>query len=156
MNYNVAYASLQFFDHAYETPLTTAWKQSDEHRSKDICKKYIQVAKEAIAYQARRVELSYGVDAPHIAFCHFGPVSEMCMEDILTNLQADGVVWSSLKEVDQHPIFRDYDKDYSRGGFLTDTLPDRIYWRLLRLAMRVIDRLRIGKESSLGLRLPYL
>ena len=156
MGYDIAHASAQFFDHHFETPLITARGMSDEHRVKDVGKRFVQVAQESIAHQARRVKLSCGSEAPLISFCHFGPVSEFYLADVLTNLSEKDVKWCSLDEAHNHQIYHDYNNDYKRGGFLTNTLPESIGRKMVRLIMRCTNRFYIDKINTFGPRFPYL
>ena len=156
MNYTVVNASLQFYDHQFENLLVRALQQRDEKRKRAIGKRYVRVARESITYQARRMKLHYDDSTPHIAFCHFGPTSEYWLGDIIMSLRNKGATWCSLRQVYEHNAFIDFNSDYSRTGFLTDTLPDRLGHRLLRKALRLLAHVGIGFDSASGPRLPYL
>lgn len=156
MGYTVSHASLQFYDHPFEELLVKSRQRQDTTRERAIAERYAQVAEEAVAYQIHRIESHYGAATPHIAFCHFGPVSESYLPGILTRLVDKGAVWCKLSEAQGHSLFKNFDEDYHRSGFVTDTIPDQGVWRLRRRAIRLFDRIKYTNRSVYGPRWPYL
>jgi peptidoglycan/xylan/chitin deacetylase (PgdA/CDA1 family) len=156
MGYRVAHASLEFFDHCFDEPLTRSRAAGDEVLQRAVGDRYLTVADEALHYEVSRARKRYGNDVPHVCYCHFGSASELHIADILANLRDRGVAWCSLDEAQQHAMYRDFEMDLGRTDLVTSGLPGPLHWRLLGLGLRSATRLGIRFASSRGPRMPYL
>jgi hypothetical protein len=156
MGYRVAHASLEFFDHCFDEPLTRSRAAGDEVLQRAVGERYLTVADEALRYEVSRARKRYGDDVPHVCYCHFGSASALFLADIVANLRDRGVEWCSLDEAQQHPMYRDFDRDLGRTDLVTSGLSGPLHWRLLGLGLRLAKRLGVRFASPRGPRLPYL
>jgi peptidoglycan/xylan/chitin deacetylase (PgdA/CDA1 family) len=114
LGYQLAPASVDFFDYVYEEPFA-----KDAANAEAVGDRYVRVAVNSTVHraeQARRVE---GRAVPMVPFFHFGPVSRRFGPHIMRTLASAGVRWCPLGEALDDPFFRDYVADATRNGVAT-------------------------------------
>ncbi len=154
LGYDVAHATIDFFDHAYEAPWARALGSGSARGTAAVGARFENTALASLR-QARRVAWRRtGRDVPHIAYFHFGGICERHLGPLLDRCRDSGVRWCSVREALEDPLYREYDCDPGRTGLVLAQLDRSTVSRIAGRLSRLADRLDPRRET-VGPRFPH-
>jgi peptidoglycan-N-acetylglucosamine deacetylase len=157
LGYELAPASVDFYDHAYEEPFERARGAGDGAEARAVGERYQHVASRSVEMRTRLTRREPARDSAQIAFFHFGPVSEHFLAPLLRELAARGVRWCGLEHALDEKVFREFASDSSRTGLVGDDPRSLGFaaWLLRRLG-READARGLFASHRLGPRWAHL
>jgi peptidoglycan/xylan/chitin deacetylase (PgdA/CDA1 family) len=156
LGYRMVPASVDLFDYVYEGVLAEALEQEEPDRATAIGERYRAVALAALQRADRRTRDQFGDPAVQIPYFHFGAVSSLHLDGLLTRLR--GLVqWCPVEQALEHPMYGSYLEDFECDRLATEaTIPRGALERAVSRAVREISGLGLFGEPRLGPRWPHL
>lgn len=155
LGYEPVHATIDFFDHAYETAWAKARAAGDAARTAAVGARFERVALASLRRADRVARATAGRPVEHVAFFHFGGVAADRLALLLEACARAGVIWTRVEEAITEPLHRAYDADPGRSGLVTGGLGRGLGARVAGHLARLLDRLD-PRWSRLGPAFPHL
>ncbi|MFT5453117.1 MAG: peptidoglycan/xylan/chitin deacetylase (PgdA/CDA1 family) [Enterobacterales bacterium] len=156
LGYKIAHASISFNDHQYERPLENAIKTSPIN-IKRVSKRYLNNVAKAVHLFDKIYKNEYGYSIEHIAYAHFGGISENCLDQLLMNLGEMDIEWSTLNSASKCNVYSDFEtNNYVNGLIISMQNIPYLTFKFRRKLFRLSQKLNLFQQSKYGPKWPYL
>jgi peptidoglycan/xylan/chitin deacetylase (PgdA/CDA1 family) len=149
LGYRIAPATIDFFDHPYEAPLAAALSRGNERDAARVQQRFLNTCR----HQLETIAAAFGEQTPalsHIGFVHFGPIVDRNLDAILGLLRSHEYEPCSLSAALDHPVYRSFASDLTRGGLVVPASRRDLQSRIRRRLTIAAARLRSLGRSRYG------
>lgn len=154
----LAYVDAEVTMDLYDYPYDLSWLEARRrHRGRTLRveRRFVRAATGSVRRAMTRGARLWGAGLIHVAACHFGPVTERCLPELLGRL-AGRVHWVPLVEATGSTQYQLLTSDFQRAGAPSELLVQRVGDRMLRRVVRAARRLGAWDRSREGPRWPHL
>lgn len=159
LGYRIAHASIDLFDHAYESALGRATQRGVPLLAALVRRRFTAAAAFSAWRASKLMAQHFGPDVPLVAYAHTGRVSREGLADVLRMMESRGAQWCSLEEAQAHEAYAAMDDPAAgRTGMVTGTLRRAFAWRAASKAANLVTRTGLTRPfvRRLGPTLPSI
>jgi peptidoglycan/xylan/chitin deacetylase (PgdA/CDA1 family) len=151
LGYKVSHASMSFDDHRYELAIENAVNNGNEENIKIVNNRYITNVCKTIGFIDNQCVLKYGTRIDHVAYAHFGAVSERALDQLLFKLNSSSIEWCDLSSVAASRPYRDFDSECLSNGLIYNPVesPSKIVQVRRKLA-RLSEKINLFQQDEYG------
>lgn len=152
MGYRMAPASVEIYDHLFDPRFDEAAEGGD---SQAVLNRYLSVARRSLEIELRDREHGQ-IDAPSIAYVHFGPASRAAFPRLIRIIRGLGFVEATLDEALGDPYYRSILQDFEWNGLVKARPKASLRRRILRRVNKLGLKAGLFDQGRLGELWPYL
>jgi len=104
--YRIASVTLNFDDWAFNEPYARCVAKGDTAAVADLERRYLDRARQSLAYSRGLARTLYGRDIPYVLLMHVGAFDARMLPRLLEDYRGVGVRFVSLKAAARHPFYR--------------------------------------------------
>ena len=154
LGYASSEVTMDLYDYAYD-PAWARARERDRSLTSRIEARWVRAATRSVERSSIRGRQLWGPQLIHVAVCHFGPVVEHRLRELVRGL-GPHVRWAPLAEASSVLRYQRLVSDLEREGMPSDLLSAGLADRVVRRAARLARRFGALDRSQLGPRGPHL
>lgn len=104
--YRIASVTLSFDDWAFNEPYARCAAKGDTAAISDLERRYLDWARQSLAYSRDLARALYGRDIPYVLLMHVGAFDARLLPRLLAQYREAGVRFISLEAAARHPFYR--------------------------------------------------